>query len=64
LHGVLEVVKNHNINLISVVSPSYKVSGKRVVAIRIETHDHEGVVKELEQKGFEVLSVNTWPSKT
>jgi len=64
LYGALEVVKNLNINIISVVSPSYKVDGKRVAAIRIETHDYEGVVKELGKKGFEVLSVNTWPSKT
>jgi acetoin utilization protein AcuB len=64
LHGVLEIVKNLNINLISVVSPSFKVDGKRVVAVRIETHDYEGAVKEMKKKGFEVVSINTWPSKT
>ena len=64
LYGALEVIKNFAINIISVISPSYKVDGKRVAAIRIETHEHESVVKELGKKGYEVLSVNTWPSKT
>jgi acetoin utilization protein AcuB len=60
LHGILEVMKNHNINLICVVTPTFKVNGKRVVAIRIESHDYENLVKELKEKGYDVLSVNKW----
>jgi acetoin utilization protein AcuB len=64
LYGALGVIKDRNINVISVVSPSFKVDGKRVAAIRIDTHTHEEVVKELEKKGYEVLSINAWPSRT
>jgi acetoin utilization protein AcuB len=60
LHGVLEIMKIHNINLISVVTPTFKVNGKRVVAVRIESHDYGNIVKELKEKGYEVLSVNEW----
>jgi acetoin utilization protein AcuB len=60
LHDVLEIIKNHNVNLTSVVTPTIKVNGKRVVAVRIESHDYEEVAKELKEKGFEILSVNTW----
>jgi acetoin utilization protein AcuB len=60
LHGVLEIMKIHNINLISVVTPTFKVNGKRVVAIRIESHDYDTIVRELKEKGYEVLSVNKW----
>jgi acetoin utilization protein AcuB len=60
LHGVLEIMKIHNINLISVVTPTFKVNGKRVVAVRIESHDYDNIVKELKEKGYEVLSVNEW----
>jgi acetoin utilization protein AcuB len=63
LYGVLGVVKDRNINVISVVSPQFKVDGKRVAAIRIDTHNPEDVVKGLAEKGYEVLSINTWPSK-
>jgi acetoin utilization protein AcuB len=64
LYEALEVMKKLSINIISVVSPSFKIDGKRVVAIRIETRNYEDAVKELGEKGYEVLSVNTWPSKT
>jgi acetoin utilization protein AcuB len=60
MHGILEIVKNHHVNIISIVSPTFKVNGKRVAAIRIQTHDYEGIVKELEQKGYQILSVNKW----
>jgi acetoin utilization protein AcuB len=60
MHGVLEVIKNHNVNLISVVSPSFKVGGKRVCAFRIETQNYQDVVTELEKMGYEVLSVDKW----
>ena len=60
MHGVLEIFKKQNVNIISIVSPTFKVSGKRVAAIRIQTHQYEDLVKELEQKGYQVLSVNKW----
>ena len=60
MHGILEIFKKNNINIISIVSPSYKVDGKRVAAIRIETHSYEALVKELEKAGYPVLSINRW----
>ncbi len=63
MHGITEVMKKFNINIISIVTPSYKVGGKRVAAIRIETHDYQDVVKELNQKGYEVLSTDKWSPK-
>ena len=63
MHGITEVMKKFNINIISIVTPSYKVGGKRVAAIRIETHDYQDIVKELAQKGYEILSTDKWSPK-
>ena len=63
LHDVLEVVKKHNVNLISVVTPSYTIEGKRIVAIRIQTLDYDKIVEGLKSSGYEVLSIDKWPSK-
>ncbi|MDI7259624.1 MAG: CBS and ACT domain-containing protein [Thermodesulfobacteriota bacterium] len=60
--GALEVMKKHNVNIISVVTPSFMVDGKRIAAIRIKTEDYGDVVKDLEKGGYEVLSVGKWPS--
>ena len=63
MHNVLEVFKKFNVNLISVVAPSYKVEGKRMVVFRIRTHEYEEIVQELEKKlGYQVVSVVKWPS--
>jgi acetoin utilization protein AcuB len=63
MYLILEVFKKQNLNIISIVTPTYKVAGKRVAAIRIETHDYQNVVKDLNEKGFEVLSINKWSPK-
>jgi acetoin utilization protein AcuB len=62
IHGVLTVLKKHEVNLISIVAPSYLVEGKRMVVFRIRTQEYEEIIKELEDLGFEVLSVVKWPS--
>jgi acetoin utilization protein AcuB len=62
LFGVLKVIADHKVNVISVVSPSFFVEGKRVAAIRIETEKYEATVKDLEKAGYPVLSVGKWPS--
>ena len=64
MHGIIEVIKNHNVNIISIVSPTFKVNGKRVAALRIQTHEYEGIVRELEQKGYEILSINKWTPRS
>jgi acetoin utilization protein AcuB len=62
LLGILEIFKKHHINVISMVSPSFIVEGKRVAAIRIGTEQYEPIVKDLDKAGYAVLSVGEWPS--
>jgi len=58
--GVLEIFKKHNVNVISLVSPSFMVEGKRIAAIRIRTEEYEPIVKDLEKAGYAVLSIGDW----
>lgn len=60
--GILEIMKKHNVNIISVVTASFLVEGKRVAAIRIQTEDYQNIIKDLENAGYPVLSVGKWPS--
>jgi acetoin utilization protein AcuB len=62
LLGILEVFKKHNISVISVVTPSFLVEGKRITAIRIRTEAYKDVVTDLEKAGYDVLSIGKWPS--
>jgi acetoin utilization protein AcuB len=58
--GVLEILEKHKVNVISIVSPSFMVEGKRVAAIRIKTEEYKPVVKNLEKAGYTVLSIGKW----
>jgi len=60
--GVFEIFKKHNVNVTSLVSPSFMVEGKRVAAIRLRTEKHGPIVKDLEKAGYVVLSIGKWPS--
>ena len=60
--GILEILKKDNINIISIVTPSFIVEGKRIAAIRIKTEEYKDVVNELEKVGYDVLSIGKWPS--
>jgi acetoin utilization protein AcuB len=60
--GILEVIKKYNVNIISIIIPSFKVDGKRITALRIQTEDYEGIVKDIEKTGYAVLSIGKWPS--
>ena len=60
--GILEVFKKHNINIISIVTPSFMVEGKRIAAIRIQSENNPVVNKELEKAGYDILSIGHWPS--
>lgn len=62
LVGALEVFKKHNINIISVVTPSFLVEGKRIAAVRIQAENNPEVNKELEKAGYDILSIGHWPS--
>lgn len=60
--GILEVIKKHNVNIISIVTPSFMVEEKRIAAIRIKTEDYSEIVKDLEKAGYDVLSIGKWPA--
>jgi len=60
--GILDIIKKFNMNIVSIVTPSFMVEGKRIAAIRIKTDDYEAIVKDLEKAGYDVLSVGKWPS--
>jgi acetoin utilization protein AcuB len=62
LLGILEVFKKHHLNVISIVTPSFMVEGKRIAAIRIRTEEYKDVVADLEKAGYDVLSIGKWPS--
>jgi acetoin utilization protein AcuB len=62
LLGILEVFKKHNLNVISIVTPSFIVEGKRIAAIRIRTEAYKDVVADLEKAGYDVLSIGKWPA--
>jgi acetoin utilization protein AcuB len=62
LLGILEVFKKHNVNIISIVTPSFVVEGKRIAAIRIKTENYKDIVKDIEKAGYDVLSIGKWPS--
>jgi acetoin utilization protein AcuB len=58
--GVFEIFKKHNVNVTSMVSPSFMVEGMRIAAIRIRTEEYEPIVKDLEKAGYAVLSIGKW----
>jgi len=60
--GILEVFKKHNVNIISIVSPSFMVEGKRIAAIRVKTESYKDLVTDLEKGGYDVLSIGKWPA--
>jgi acetoin utilization protein AcuB len=62
LLGILEVFKKHNLSVISIVTPSFLVEGKRITAIRIRTEEYKDVVTDLEKAGYDVLSIGKWPA--
>ena len=62
LLGILEVFKKHNLNVISIVTPSFIVEGKRIAAIRIRTEEYKDVVADLGKAGYDVLSIGKWPA--
>ena len=59
---VLQVFKKHNVDVISIITPSFMVEKKRIAAIRIKTENYKEIVKDLEKAGYDVLSIGKWPS--
>ena len=59
--GVFDVFTKHGAKVISIVSPSFKADGERILAVRIKTHEYEPIVSDLEKSGYQVLSIGKWP---
>jgi len=62
LFDVLRIFKDQNLNVISIICPTLTFEGKRMLVIRIKTHEYENIVKELEKAGYEIMNVTKWPS--
>ncbi len=60
LLGVLEVIRDHKVNLVSIYSPTHKVKGKREVVLRLRTDRCEGIVKGLKKIGYEIKPADKW----
>jgi acetoin utilization protein AcuB len=58
----LEVFKKYKVNVNSLTTPSYRVEGKRLAAIRIKTENYKDLVEDLEEAGCPVISIGKWPS--
>ena len=58
---IFGVFKEHDVNVISITSPSFIVDGKRLTAVRIRTEKYKAIVQDLENAGFSVLSIGKWP---
>jgi acetoin utilization protein AcuB len=60
--GILEVIKKHNLVIISIVTPAFMVEEKRLVVIRVRTEEYKDLVSDMEKAGYPVLSIGKWPS--
>jgi acetoin utilization protein AcuB len=57
LAKVAQLIKKHNLNIISVMTIPAPTKGKRIVVFRLATTDPSAVRKEIEGAGYAVLSV-------
>jgi len=60
---VLEIMKKHNVNIISVVTPSF-MGRRETNRWRFESEQRitKILLKIWKDKGFDVLSIGKWPS--
>jgi acetoin utilization protein AcuB len=62
MFGILQVINRYDVNIISIVSPTYTVQGRRLAVIRLKTQDVEPILSDLRELDYEVLSTVQWPS--
>jgi acetoin utilization protein AcuB len=60
LIGMLEILNNYHVNIVSLLLVSFLVDGKRLAVLRVNTEKYKLIVKELEQSGYQVLSEGKW----
>ncbi|NIQ38834.1 MAG: CBS domain-containing protein [Proteobacteria bacterium] len=62
MFGILQVINKYDVNIISIVSPTYSVEGRRLAVIRLKTQNVEPIVNDLKELNYEVTSTVEWPS--
>lgn len=62
MFGILQVINRYDVNIISIVSPTYSVEGRRLAVIRLGTQNVEPILNDLKELNYEVLSTVEWPS--
>lgn len=62
MFGILQIINKYNVNIISIVSPTYTVEGRRLAVIRLKTQNVEPILSDLEDLNYDVLSTVPWPS--
>jgi acetoin utilization protein AcuB len=59
LAGAIESIKEHGVNMLSIVSgPSETIGNRRTIVIRLEMKDATALVRELEEKGYKVSAMS------
>ncbi len=62
MFGILQAINRYSVNIISIVSPTYTVEGKRLAVIRLKTENADPILRDLEALNYQVLSTVQWPS--
>jgi len=62
MFGILQIINKYNVNIISIVSPTYSVEGRRLAVIRLKTQNVEPILSDLRELNYEVVSTEQWPS--
>lgn len=56
LARVTHIVKDHGVNIVSLVTEPYQTAGKRIVVLRLQTIDPRPIISELQRAGIEISS--------
>ncbi len=62
MFGILQIINKYNVNIISIVSPTHTVEGRRLAVIRLKTQNVEPILSDLKELNYEVVSTEQWPS--
>ncbi|MCS6803886.1 MAG: CBS and ACT domain-containing protein [Acidobacteriota bacterium] len=56
LAKVTHIVKDHGVNIVSLVTEPCQTAGKRIVVVRLQTIDPRPIISELQRAGIEISS--------
>ncbi len=57
LAKISSIIKEFNVNIVSIVTAKAEEPGKRILIMRIKTENPEPVINEIQSRGYHVLSV-------